>query len=109
MRGLSSKTAQFTFKKLEVIYIIHQMKEIDLLYLLTYLVSRKNEEVENCVKKKVFDYILFLIAHISTNLVIDGLQFWMHVTNLCIKRNVSQIFVFGFSLHFMQKNVYLFV
>ena len=48
MRGLSGKSALFTFKKVKGKYIVHQMKNMNVVYLLMYLILRKNEEVENC-------------------------------------------------------------
>ena len=41
MRGLSGKSALFTSKKVKGIYIVHQMKDMNVLYLLVYLILRK--------------------------------------------------------------------
>ena len=46
--------------------------------------------------KRSFLLLLFLIVHISTNIVLDGLKFWLHVEG-----TVSQIFDLGLSFHFM--------
>ena len=53
--------------------------------------------------KRKFVLLLFLIVHISTNFVLDGLKFWMHVPNIHVEGTVSQIFVLGLSFHFMSK------
>ena len=55
------------------------------------------------VSKKVFSLLLFLIVHISTNIVLDGLKFWSHVPNIHVEGTVSQISDLGFSFHFMLK------
>ena len=59
--------------------------------------------------KKVFFLLLFLIVHISTNFILDGLKFWMDVPNIHVEGTVSQIFVSCLSFHFMSKNGYFFI
>ena len=49
MRGLTGKSALFTFKNVKGKYIVHQMKDMNVLYLLVYLILRKSEGVENCL------------------------------------------------------------
>ena len=51
--------------------------------------------------KRSFLLLLFLIVHISTNIVIDDLKFWLHVPNLHFEGTMSQIFDLGLSFHFM--------
>ena len=53
------------------------------------------------ISKKVFFLLLFLIVHISTNCVLNGLKFWMHVPNIHVEGTVSQIFVLGLRFYFM--------
>ena len=55
------------------------------------------------LKRWVF-LLLFLIVHISTNVVLDGPICCMHVPYLYVEGTVSQNFVLGFSFHFMSKN-----
>ena len=45
-----------------------------------------------------------MIVHISTNFVLDGLKFWMHVPDIHVEGTVSQIFFTGLSFHFRSKN-----
>ena len=49
MRGLSAKIALFPQQKLEMTCIIHQIKDIMVLYLIMYFILRKNIKVENDV------------------------------------------------------------
>ena len=56
------------------------------------------------VCKKVFFLLLFLLVHISTNFVLDGLKFWTDVPNIYVEGTMSYIFVSGLSFHFMSKN-----
>ena len=51
--------------------------------------------------KRSFLLLLFLIVYISTNIVLDGLKFWLHVPNMHVEGTVSQIFYLGLSFHFM--------
>ena len=44
---------------------------------------------------KVFFYFYFLIAHTSTINVLDGLKFWVHISNISFEGTVSQILVLG--------------
>ena len=45
------------------------------------------------VSEKVFFLLLFLIVHIATNFVLDGLKFSMHVPNIHVEGTMSQICV----------------
>ena len=54
--------------------------------------------------KRYYFLLLFLIVHISTNFVLDGLKFSVHVPNIHVEGTVSQIFVLDLSFHFMSKN-----
>ena len=56
------------------------------------------------VSKKVFFLLLFLLVHISTNFVLDGLKFWTDIPNIYVEGTMSQIFVTGLSFHFTSKN-----
>ena len=47
---------------------------------------------------KHFLFLILLIVHISSNLALDGLKFWMHVANIHVEGTVSQIFYLGFVL-----------
>ena len=51
--------------------------------------------------KRSFILLLYLIVPISTNIVLDGLKFWLHVPNMHAEGTVSQIFYLGLSFHFM--------
>ena len=57
--------------------------------------------------EKYFFYFYFLIAHTSTINVLDGLKFWVHISNISFEGTVSQILVLGLIFYFMQKNGYL--
>ena len=74
-------------------YCMHQMKDMNVLYLLVYFILRESEEVEDCVYNLFYH---FLIIYISTNFVLKGLKIWMNVTNIRPKATVSQIFLFRF-------------
>ena len=67
------------------------MKDIIVLCLLTYLNLRKNGKVENGKWKRKKKYLYLLIVHISTNNVRYGLNFWVHISNICIEGTLSQI------------------
>ena len=54
--------------------------------------------------EKVIFLLLFLIVHISTNFVLDGLKLWVRVSNIHVEGTVSQIFVLCLSFYFMSKN-----
>ena len=71
----------------EGICIEHQMKAINVVYLLMYLILRKSEEVKKCVYN-FFLFNPFLIVYISKNVVLRGLKFWMHLTKLHLKGTV---------------------
>ena len=45
--------------------------------------------------------LLFLIVHISTNFALDGLKFWMHVSNIHVEGTVSQMFYLGLRFCFI--------
>ena len=60
------------------------------------------------VSKKVIFLLIFLIVHISTNIGLDGLKFWLHVPSIHVEGTVSQIFDLGLSSYFMSKNGQLF-
>ena len=49
-------------------------------------------------------YLNFSIVHISTNNVIGGLKFYIHVGDIHVEGTVSQIFVLFFIFYFMSKN-----
>ena len=53
--------------------------------------------------KRCFFLLLFLIVHISTNFVLDDPIFCRHAPYPYVEGTVSQIFVLGFSFHFMSK------
>ena len=65
-------------------------------------------ENENESKKKYtemyFFHLHFSIVHISTNNVIGGLKFCIHVVNIHVEGTVSQIFFIYLSFYFMSKN-----
>ena len=44
-----------------------------------------------------------MIVRISTKSVLDGIKLWVHLSNIRLEGTVSQIFVLGLSLYFMQK------
>ena len=64
-----------------------------------YFILRKN-----IVGRKVFFCVLFSNVHISTNFILGGLKFGVHVTNIRVEGIVSQIVVLCLSFHFMSKN-----
>ena len=84
--------------------IIHQIKKIILFYLMIYFILRKNGLGRKWCVNIVFFCLLFLIVHISINVAFDGLKFWIHVANINVEVNVSQIFYLGLSFCFMSKN-----
>ena len=49
MRGLYAKRALFPQQKLEITCIIHHIEDIIVLYLIMYLILRKNVKIENGV------------------------------------------------------------
>ena len=51
----------------------------------------------------LFDFY-FSIVHISSNNVIDSLQFCMHVNNIHVEGTVSQIIFLSPTFYFMSKN-----
>ena len=53
--------------------------------------------------------LLFLIVHIFTNFALGGLKLSMHVYNIHVEGNVSQIFYLRFTFCFMSKNGQLFI
>ena len=61
-------------KKVEGICIVHEMKDMNVVYLLMYLILRKSEQVKIVSTKLVF-FILFLIVYISINFVLGRLKF----------------------------------
>ena len=80
------------------------MKGIILLYL--YIDVSNFENIYGGRKwylKRYFFLLLFMIVHISTNFVLDGLKLWMHVPNIHVEGTLSQIFVLDLSFCFMSK------
>ena len=71
--------------------IIHQMKGIIFLYLLIYLTLKININVKVNIRKCYFFDIYFSIVHISSNNVLDSLNFCRHVGNIGLEGTVSQI------------------
>ena len=51
-----------------------------------------------------FFYLNFSIVHISTNNVIGGLKFYIHVGDIHVEGTLSQIFVLLLSFYFYVKN-----
>ena len=47
------------------------------------------------MKKLIFD-LYFLIVHISTNIALNYIKFWLHVHNISHEGTVSQIYFFRF-------------
>ena len=66
MRGLSAKRALFPLRNLEMTFILDQIKEIYLIYLIMVFIMGKNVRVENGVYKFLFLSFTFIV-HVSTN------------------------------------------
>ena len=49
---------------------------------------------------KIFD---LLVIHISPDNVLNGLNFCIHASNMCVKDKSSQVFVLGLSFYLMPK------
>ena len=80
------------------------MKESILLYLLVFFSLRINMKVKKEYKEMIFFYLNLSIVHISTNNVIAGLKFCIHVGNIHVEGTVSKIFSLYLSYYFMSKN-----
>ena len=84
--------------------VIHQVKKIILLYLITFFILRKTCFGRKCCVKKENVYLLFLIVHISANFALDGPTFCMNVSYIHVEGTMSQIFDLGLGFYFMSKN-----
>ena len=82
---------------------IHQMKGIIFLYMLIYLILRKNKR-KQIYMERCFFYFYFSIVHISSNNVIGSLNVCKHVSNIHVEGTVSQIF-FPYHSFFVKKRV----
>ena len=60
--------------------------------------------------KTLYFYFYFSIVHISINYALDGLRFYMHVSNIHVEGTISQIVLWGLSFDFVKKRLifYLF-
>ena len=85
------KRALFWVQILDLLCIIHQMKENICLYLLMYLILKIDMEVENGILKSIFFTFIFDRPYISTNVILGGPKLWMHVLNIHVEGMVSQI------------------
>ena len=53
-----------------------------------------NVKIENGIWKSIFFYFYFVVVHILTKNVLDGLKVWVHVNIISFGGTMSQIYTF---------------